>query len=220
MADTLEKLQAPIRDYYASMKDVDTSTPRGRIRATQAIQKASLTFRQNLSKAIDASAVLATGGVFTGAQRSSVIDVKTEQNSYAVGFMYALTDLTEGQALARAASYLPAVLHVYSMLQIHDVPTLPIEPGDGQTECGPWCKCTLRVEKNGYDFNIYWLLHPAEHCTDCITMNQLWNPLRIRNGVIIDQHDYSFLSGKSRKMVRDLLVSLMEREGFKIALSS
>ena len=55
---------------------------------------------------------------------------------------------------------------------------LPQVPGDGQTRCGTNCKCELRIE-NGDKLNtllVYWDLTPAEHCEDCVRLNQEWNP--------------------------------------------
>lgn len=67
------------------------------------------------------------------------------------------------------------------------MPPLPQYPGDGQTECRTNCKCTLRITKlagNG-NFDVTWVLATAEHCVDCVRLAADWNPLQIRNGVIV-----------------------------------
>lgn len=213
MADTLDQLQAPIQEYYDALDNTATNTPLGKIRMGAARAIVYVKYRRALARAIDAAALLAVGDAMTGAQRAEIIYAKNEQDQYAQGFLDSLPKLTVDQALARAASYLPSILQIYSALQIHDVPTLPIEPGDGQTYCGHWCKCTLDVRKAEQDFDIYWTLHPAEHCEDCLKMAALWKPLRIRNGVIIDKYDYSFLSSKERKMLVQKLSALLAESG-------
>jgi hypothetical protein len=62
------------------------------------------------------------------------------------------------------------------------LPALPQYPGDGHTQCRTNCKCSLRFDrlKGEGDFDIYWELHPAEHCDDCKLLAQQWNPLRVR----------------------------------------
>ena len=62
------------------------------------------------------------------------------------------------------------------------------------------CKCSLRVEvvdAVANDFDVYWVMHPAEHCQTCIERAAQWNPLQIRDGMLMetavkhlaDQHD-------------------------------
>ena len=121
--------------------------------------------------------------------------------------------------------YLPAIVHVYDQASIGyhggngTMPELPIRPGDGQTECDHWCNCTLGIRHlANSDFDVTWDLHPAEHCNDCLTLNKLWTPLRIRNGVIIDQIDYSFLSIDAKKMATRLLLRFFEEKGIGYAL--
>lgn len=215
LADTLNQLQSPINDYYDAIEGVDRSTPRGRIRYTQAVQKLSRTFETNLRRALTAVAVLSTNGQLTGTQKIIVNNAQTQQNSYAVGFMTAIDTLTRGQALTRAAMYLPAIVHLYSDVQIQSMPALPVRPGDGQTECTYWCKCTLEIVQVEGGIDVTWMLHPAEHCPDCLALAALWAPLRIRNGVIIDKHDYSFLSNRKMLKVLDALIKV-SRSGYAI----
>lgn len=55
---------------------------------------------------------------------------------------------------------------------------LPQVPGDGQTQCLTNCKCTLRFEEGEQPglLLVFWELNPAEHCDDCISLSQQWNP--------------------------------------------
>lgn len=55
---------------------------------------------------------------------------------------------------------------------------LPQVPRDGQTQCKMNCQCELRVEDGDKPntLHVYWDLNPAEHCPDCVRLNQEWNP--------------------------------------------
>ncbi len=51
------------------------------------------------------------------------------------------------------------------------------------------CKCSLRVEvvdAVANDFDVYWVMHPAEHCQTCIERAAQWNPLQIRDGMLME----------------------------------
>lgn len=69
----------------------------------------------------------------------------------------------------------------------YGLPVLPQYPGDGQTRCHKGCQCYLSILSlpgNG-NFDVRWLLGLAEHCPDCLRLAREWNPLRIRNGIIL-----------------------------------
>ncbi len=57
-------------------------------------------------------------------------------------------------------------------------------PRDGQTKCRTNCQCRLVFEyeraENGVitAVLVYWKLRPAEHCSDCLDLSRIWNPLR------------------------------------------
>jgi hypothetical protein len=206
--DTIDHIQAPIAAYYAEMEGVNPTSIRGRVAAALAIRRASASFKSALKEAMTVAGVLATGGNLSGEQRAQILYALQDQIGYADGFMAALPGLTRDQALARASSYLPSILHVYSDLQVYDIPELPVMPGDGQTICQAWCRCTLRIAKSGNDYDVSWQLGIAEHCEDCVQLSELWNPLRIRNGVIIDDFDYSFLGASERKMLMKTLLAI------------
>jgi hypothetical protein len=59
---------------------------------------------------------------------------------------------------------------------------LPQVPGDGNTQCLTNCKCTLRFEEVEDEpglILVFWELHPAEHCDDCVTLSEEWNPYEL-----------------------------------------
>jgi len=58
---------------------------------------------------------------------------------------------------------------------------LPQAPGDGNTQCLTNCQCTLRFEQGDVPgvILVFWELHPAEHCDDCVSLSQSWNPLEL-----------------------------------------
>lgn len=51
---------------------------------------------------------------------------------------------------------------------------LPAFPGDGQTACKAWCRCSWAQEEDG----MHWRLSAAEHCPDCLTNASRWSPYR------------------------------------------
>lgn len=87
-----------------------------------------------------------------------------EQLRYLDGFVADLKagKLTPAQAAARAALYSGATRGTYYATRY---PGLAAYPGDGGTPCKSNCKCTLE-ERKGL---IWWILHPAEHCSGCVS---------------------------------------------------
>lgn len=71
--------------------------------------------------------------------------------------------LTMAQAQARADLYSGATRGTFYATRY---PGLNAYPGDGGTPCMGNCKCSLEERKDG----VYWVLHPAEHCSGCIDM--------------------------------------------------
>ena len=58
---------------------------------------------------------------------------------------------------------------------------LPQVPGDGQTQCKTGCQCELRFEEGDQPglLWVFWELRPAEHCHDCVSLSQEWNPYEL-----------------------------------------
>jgi len=64
------------------------------------------------------------------------------------------------------------------------MPILPAYPKE-KSECRSNCRCYLRIEQTGANsWHVFWRLRPAEHCPQCLRRSEVWNPLRIENGVI------------------------------------
>jgi hypothetical protein len=87
------------------------------------------------------------------------------QLKYLDGFVADLKagKLTMAQAQARAALYAGPTRGTFYATRY---PGLPAVPGDGSTPCLGNCRCTLE-ERGG---SIWWVLHPAEHCSGCLDM--------------------------------------------------
>lgn len=68
------------------------------------------------------------------------------------------------------------------------LPMLPFYPGDGTTDCLTNCHCRWRYRKLEGDgnYNCFWVLGNAEHCDQCVARARACNPLRVREGVIVD----------------------------------
>lgn len=73
------------------------------------------------------------------------------------------------------------------------LPPLPFHIGNG-TQCRGHCKCrwsirTLDVVNGNYD--CYWLVDEvAEHCPVCVARGHVANPLKVRDGVVVDPERY------------------------------
>lgn len=89
---------------------------------------------------------------------------------------------------ARARLYAAAMRASYSRGKTAGY-RLPAYPGDGSTECLVNCKCEWRIvtrDREGDNADAYWRLGQAEHCPTCERRARQWNPLRIRNGEVIN----------------------------------
>lgn len=191
--DTISRLQAPIDAYYDAQEGTG---PLSAVRRGAAAVRTFPAFRDALTRAIDAAAVI--GGDTNRAIRARLEAVKRAQVVYAIGFIDALPGLTRVQALARAASYVSAIVQVISDVRTDSLPELEIYPGDERLICTAWCKCTLRVVKlaGSGNYDVYWELHPAEHCEACLSMAAQWAPLPIRNGEITKETVFNWETSK------------------------
>ena len=65
---------------------------------------------------------------------------------------------------------------------------LPSLPGEGDTQCRQYCKCSWRIvwlDREAGDADAYWETHPAEHCQTCIERRKQWYPLKIKGWVLL-----------------------------------
>lgn len=88
---------------------------------------------------------------------------------------------------ARAQMYAESIKAPWWAGRTRDWP-LPAMPGDGTTTCLTRCKCSWRIDELEGDGNAdaYWIYGATEeHCQGCIERSQQWNPLQIREGVLL-----------------------------------
>lgn len=193
---TTENLEKPINAYYDVFDHPATgvfSGIRDRIARFAARNNAEESLQDTLHQAHYGAATLAQNGHLSPDAEQRVRAIIDEQTNYLRGFIDALPDLTREAALARARSYLSAIVQTYSEVATLDLPTLPHQPGDRDLACKGFCKCRLRVVRlNERDADVYWDLDfDAEHCPDCIALSTAWNPLQIRNRKIINEKQLS-----------------------------
>ncbi len=97
-------------------------------------------------------------------------------------------NVSDKQAIARSRMYAGGAREQYERA-IQDaigLPTLPAQPGI-RTDCRRNCKCSWdirRLDGNG-NFDCYWMRSPVDSCDTCRTRERAFNPLRVRNGVIL-----------------------------------
>jgi hypothetical protein len=93
----------------------------------------------------------------------------------------AITARTKLYALSSSASYQRGYT---DRLRI---PPLPSYPKDGTTACIVGCACEWEFEQlAGFgNWNLTWIVRPVEHCPHCTLRGMEWNPLRIREGIIL-----------------------------------
>jgi hypothetical protein len=180
MKDVTRDLQAPIRDYYR--------TSEGSLSRAEAKINIGDKFVEAINDATDRAIRFQTGspGIPIGV-RDMVNDFKDEQEVYGRQFVSELDQLTEAQALARAALYARSILQLVSQVATDELPVLPVYPGDPELTCSFYCYCHLDVVRlGGGDFDVFWRLDDrvSDHCPDCPVLASYWNPLRIRNGRI------------------------------------
>lgn len=187
-------LQAPINAFCeAAGNDPDPDNPR--------IQRLLVNTREAMSRALDnalnAAALIGAGtGDLTDEEKIALADIKASQMDYLQGFIADLAGMNCDQALARAALYATAVIHAISTIAALPLPDLPYMPGDKALECSWHCRCRLVINKLDGEGNwdVFWLMDEnVEHCESCKVLSDLWNPLKIRDGVI--EGDYLLKAG-------------------------
>jgi len=86
---------------------------------------------------------------------------------------------------ARAEQYAKSIVAPYWKGATKILP-LPAMPAQG-TLCKNHCKCKWRVvtiDEAAGDYDAYWARHAKDSCATCLTRAELWNPIRIRGGVL------------------------------------
>lgn len=95
---------------------------------------------------------------------------------------------------ARARSYSGAAIATgaSTVTRARGLPQLPFQPAN-RTRCHGNCRCDWRiVPLAGVDnYDCYWSLGVAEHCPTCMARSRAANPLRVRNGEIVNPARYT-----------------------------
>lgn len=127
------------------------------------------------------------GRDLTPADRARIQARVDEQWRYLQGFY---DDVAAGrqspqQIARRARLYLDAGKTSLQQAAVarFGMPELPVYPGQ-RSDCLTACKCGWEVRTVDGGWDAYWRLRPAEHCDQCVRRAAVWNPLRIRGGVI------------------------------------
>lgn len=106
-----------------------------------------------------------------------------EQYGYLNDFAAAINagELSPAQIRARGRLYIEASSQAYERAAaevrgIHGPHALPAYPGDGTSNCKTNCHCTWEFVELDEVWECTWTLHPAEHCTTCVTRAREWAP--------------------------------------------
>ncbi len=148
-------------------------------------------FKQELKDLYIASVWTATGSPEATTQRHYGLAGRRLRDQY--GFVsdffqeVEAGEMTINQIKARGALYARSSRQITEQIggQQDGLPLLPAYPADGSTICKTNDKCTLRTENVQNGFDVFWVLHPAEHCRDCVRRSAN-SPLRVRFGRVVN----------------------------------
>lgn len=62
---------------------------------------------------------------------------------------------------------------------------LPAYPKDGSTICLSNCRCRWDIIAVEQGYDCFWRIRPGETCPTCEARAALWNPIEVRNGVVM-----------------------------------
>jgi len=82
---------------------------------------------------------------------------------------------------------------------------LPAMRGQG-TQCHTNCGCEWRIvviDKDGGDFNAYWIRAKDDSCQTCLIREEDWNPVYIRGGILMSEGYSDSLGGSEEFTVKD-----------------
>jgi len=147
------------------------------------IQQWTLSMRQEIKTAYMVEYELGIGGrnMMTFADFGSVGGQLSNQYRYLNNFAEEIAkgNLSPAQIQMRSRMYIDSATQSFERARSASMgmPQLPAYPGDGQTVCRSNCKCNWKIEEVEFGWNCYWKLGIAEHCDDCVTNSEIWNPL-------------------------------------------
>jgi hypothetical protein len=114
------------------------------------------------------------------------------QNRFLDGMYTAMRDSDKwsDRNFTRARLYANAIqISYYEALGGNISDMLPVHPGE-QSECGPNCAChweIVRLDGRG-NYDCTWVMaNDKEHCPQCLSRSEQWNPLKIRNWMLETQ---------------------------------
>lgn len=90
--------------------------------------------------------------------------------------------LTEKQIAARGGMYHDASISAYERAHAlaYGMPDLPVYPASGASACLSNCRCAWDIQPRQGGWDCYWRVDPAaEHCDDCMTYADTYNPLKV-----------------------------------------
>jgi len=149
------------------------------------LQQWTLNFREELKTTYINQYLAGRGGLeaMTQADWGSIGGMLQNQYRYMNNFAadIAAGRLSPAQVEARMRLYTNSATQSFERgkSRAMGVPTMPQYPGDGSTRCRSNCKCNWNIVETDTEWQCTWQLNPAEHCPDCITNSQRWNPLVI-----------------------------------------
>lgn len=183
--DDLESLIARLQKLIdaATGKLIDNLSP-AQIREYHTIMEELLT-RYHLA----AYMVGAGTQTVTGLARERVTAAVAGQLAYLEVFIDEIRDADTGDMgwSARAKMYGESIGESYWAGKTRMLP-LPSLPKDGTTQCLTNCSCRWEIkwiDEKKRDADAYWRRGAQDSCQTCVQRAQEWNPIRIRNGVLL-----------------------------------
>lgn len=144
-----------------------------------------------LARYSQAARMLGSGGItLMPTEVAAIRHWLNEQLEYLSGFEEVISSAGgeyDSAWLPRAQMYGASTVTEYWEGRTAGLP-LPAMPGQG-TQCLSNCKCSWDIQwidRGKGDADCYWKLHPAEHCQTCEVRAEMWNPVRIRNGDLLE----------------------------------
>lgn len=179
-----QRTAVKLRDAYTAGKVADADRlSRKLVNREINLQEWTLEMRRQIKDAYVNQYMLARGGKnnMTQADWGRVGGLIHGQYHYLEGFSRDIDagKLSEGQVRTRARMYINGSTRAFERAKSDSlgVPELKQYPGDGQTVCRTNCQCHLDYVETDSQWEVTWVLGEAEHCPDCVTLSETWDPL-------------------------------------------
>lgn len=142
-----------------------------------------------------AAAAVGHAGLLTNADIALVEDKMKDQMKYLKRFTAMLDrmnveEYSRDYIIKRILMYNGAGVSVLEEMRDRSIqrPVLPFYPRDGTTHCMAFCQCEWDwqdLDPEVGDYNIWWLMGTAEHCSTCLERALACYPLEVRKGEIV-----------------------------------